>query len=140
MVHQNVRNELKAVMGELLKTLPAMATERANSAVTAQSVFEDFYKTHGDLNHEALRPLVVQAARQVMSSPKWSRSGWSAEVRDEIARTVRSQLQALTNPQQVQNVVPFTQSAQPNAAPSRMGNNLRQSGEGGFADYLASIL
>lgn len=134
MVHRNMRQEMATVVQELLKVMPGLAQHQAGSMVTAQTVQQDFYGAHPDLNNELLRPMVMQVAQKLMGDRKWAGQGWSGELRDTIAQTVREQLKGVVQVPQAK--VPVQPVAGSGRVVNRMATPTKSNDMAAFFDGL----
>lgn len=116
-VHYNLAAQVRDYMtNALTQQVPNYVQNEVQQSQQNQAVHNDFYGAHPDLNHPAVKPMVLRAAQQIMTQPGNPYGGqWSAAARDATAQAVRGELARFTQPGAQPNT---QQTAQPGVQPS----------------------
>lgn len=90
---------LKKVSEEVLPKFQEQVYTQLDAKEQYRQIENDFYSTHAELNHPAIRPLVGQIANSIYQQNPGLQ--WSPVVRDHIANQVKAILSQYQAPQQV---------------------------------------
>jgi hypothetical protein len=105
------KQAVEQLRGEFSRVLPAYVGEQMRSEVVRREVHNDFYTKFPQLNHPAVKQIVMQEAASL--APRLGVKAWTPEFRDRLGAHVLSML-----PQMAAPVAPAVAQATPTVGPS----------------------